>query len=216
MSGLHCLDEACDHKAFERDNCSRREQEDSRSPEGCEGPHLTPLRCPSCPSNRLCDPEHQVERARNTYYDTWTHTVQIDSKVGGAQTNVFKAALQESRKLPVWELRLVPHGVSVGAWGRGSGKGRVGGRVVLILAGFCSCPEPQGGFSGGGAGCLFGLDPCSSFGGILGAFPEDLGAILWDAGGFLGWSRAHHGQTPCRRQACKKQSTASTSLCLQT
>ena len=72
----------------------------------------------------------------------------------------------------MWELRLVPHEVSLGLWGRVWG----GGRGVPILDGFCSCPAGHGRFSGVGFWVVFGQDSRSpfwvSFGRFSGAFQE--------------------------------------------
>ena len=71
----------------------------------------------------------------------------------------------------MWELRLVPHEVSLGLWGR-----VWGGRGVPILDGFCSCPAGHGRFSGVGFWVVFGQDSRSpfwvSFGRFSGAFQE--------------------------------------------
>ena len=83
------------------------------------------------------------------------------NQVHGRMVDVVQES--KSRKLPVWELRLVPHGVS----------------LVPILAGFCGFPAPQGRFSGVAAGGLFGLHLCILSWG-------DLGRMSGDPGGMLG------------------------------
>ena len=71
----------------------------------------------------------------------------------------------------MWELRLVPHEVSLGLWGR-----VWGGRGVPVLDAFCSCPAGHGRFSGVGFWVVFGQDSRSpfwvSFGRFSGAFQE--------------------------------------------
>ena len=52
------------------------------------------------------------------------------------------------------ELRLLPHGVSLGSW-QGVGGGGV---VWWILPGLLSCPASQAGYSCVGSEGLFGLD----------------------------------------------------------
>ena len=92
-----------------------------------------------------------------------------------------------SRKPPVWELRLVPHEVSLGLWGRVWGGG-------ANFVRFCSCPAGHGRFSGVGFWVVFaGVHSGSVLAGSRGHFRRFMRAFEGGFGHFRRLMRAFGG-----------------------